>query len=362
MRSWLCLGAALALAWPTDAAGAESRVIEVGNPQALDAALRDLREGDVLRIGPGEYPGGRYTQGLARLTVEAAEPTSPPRFVGGDTGWQFSRCPGLTLRHLRFRGARRNGLNLDDGGSGQPLVAGVTLEAVEVEDVGPDGNHDGIKASGMTGLTIRDCLIRGWGGQGIDFVGCHRSRIIGCRIEGKDGFPGTAGVQLKGGTSEITVEGCRFVRAGGRPLNVGGSTGLDYFRPAGAGWEARDIVVRDNVIEGGQCAAAFVGVDGAVFEDNLVLFPENWIFRILQETTGPSFAPCRNVIIRGNRIVFRRAGLRTEINVGAGTAAETFRWEGNRWYAEDRPEDSRPDLPGTETGGSYGEDPREGGS
>jgi hypothetical protein len=337
-----------------------ARVVEVDGPAALDAALRDVREGDVIRIAPGNYPGGRHTEGKFRLTVEASDPADPPRFHGGNTGWHFTRCVGLTLRNLRFVGARRNGLNLDEGGPGLPLAGGITLEGVTVEDVGPDGNHDGIKGSGLEGARFRNCVVRGWGGQGIDLVGCHRSRITGCRLEGKVGSPGTAGVQIKGGSSEIVVEGCRFVSAGERPLNVGGSTGREYFRPPGAGWEAKDIVVRDNVIEGGACAAAFVGVDGARFEGNTVLFPGRWLFRVLQETTGPEFAPCRNVVVRENRVVFRRRDLREDVNVGPGTAPETFRWEGNAWFAEDRPEASRPGLPGEETGGSYGTDPRKG--
>jgi hypothetical protein len=332
--------------------------LTVSSPEELRAALAKLADGDTLRIAPGEYPGGHHVSGVAKLTITALDPAKPPVFVGGGNAWQFSRCPGLTVTHLHVRGQTANGINLDDGGDRENPVEGITLAHLEIREVGPQGNHDGIKGSGLAGLTIRDCLIEGWGGQGIDLVGCHRSLITGCRFVGKEGFSASAGVQFKGGCSEITVEKCQFLNAGERPLNLGGSTGLDYFRPPGAKHEAAKLVARGNVIEGGLCAAAFVGVDGAEFSDNTILFPKRWIFRMLQETTEPGFVPCRNVRVTGNRIVFRRSEIRSDVNVGSGTEPGTLVFEGNHWFAEDRPEASKPQLPVEEKGGVHGTDPR----
>jgi Right handed beta helix region len=338
--------------------GSSAQVVTARDAAELRTALRSLKPGAILKIAPGEYPGGNFVQGIELLTIEALDRKTPPHFRGGSEAWHFSRCARLTLRDIRVSGQHGNGINIDDGGELVDAVEGVTVERLEIADIGPEGNHDGIKVSGLRGLTIRDCTITGWGGQGIDFVGCHQSLISGCRLVGKEGFTASAGIQLKGGTSEVTVEKCRFTNAGGRPINVGGSTGLAYFRPQGAKHEASRIVVRDNVFEGGQCAAAFVGVDGAEFTGNTILFPEKWIFRILQETTLPGFTPCRNVLVKGNRIVFRRSQVRTEINTGAGTEPGTFRFENNQWFAEDRPQSSKPALPVEEKGGVHGRDPR----
>jgi len=337
---------------------ASAEDLTVSSPEELRGALAKLVDGDTLRIAPGEYPGGHHVSGIAKLTITAVDPAKPPVFVGGGNAWQFSRCPGLTLTHLHARGQTSNGINLDDGGDREKPVEGITLAHLEIREVGPQGNHDGIKGSGLEGLTIRDCLIEGWGGQGIDLVGCHRSLITGCRFVGKEGFSASAGVQFKGGSSEIVVEKCEFKNAGERPLNLGGSTGLDYFRPPGAKHEAAKLVARDNRIEGGLCAASFVGVDGAEFSNNTILFPQRWIFRMLQETNEPGFVTCRNVRVTGNRIVFLRSVIRSDVNVGGGTAPETFIFEGNRWFAEDRPEASRPRLPVAEKEGVYGTDPR----
>jgi hypothetical protein len=194
--------------------------IIVRDADALRAALRDLKPATVLKISPGVYPGGHTVSGIAKLTIQALDPKQPPVFKGGKTAFQFSRCPELTLRHLRITGQSDNGLNLDDGSP---------------------------------------------------------------------------------------------------------------------------------------CAAAFVGVDSAEFVGNTIRFPEKWIFRILQETKEPGFAPCRNVLIKDNRITFRRTQVGTEINIGGGTAPETFRFENNRWLAEDKPQASQPKLPVKEKGGIYGQ-------
>jgi hypothetical protein len=340
--------------WMMPLAALSAGEITVRDSEALRSALRDLKPGTNLKIGPGEYPGGHSVSGVEKLTLEALDPKQPPLFKGGKTGFQFSRCSDLTLRHLAFAGQSVNGLNLDDGGDLKNPVSGITLEHIEVRDVGPKGNYDGIKCSGLEKLTIRDCTITGWGGQGIDFVGCHRSLITGCRLSGKEGFSASAGIQLKGGSSEIIIEKCHFTNAGQRPLNLGGSTGLAYFRPPGVKYEAARLIVRNNTIDGSLCAAAFVGVDGVEFIANTIIDPQKWIFRILQETQEPGFAPCRNVLIKDNRITFRRSRVQTDINIGGGTSPETFRFEGNHWVAEDQPGSSRPKLPVDEKNGVYG--------
>lgn len=360
MLSLMMKASLLALSIPLISSGAwlSGETVIVRNTSDLRTALSSLKHGTTLKIAPGEYASNNSVKGIERLTIEALDAKDPPHFKGGSLAWQFSKCTGLNLRNIRVSNQSQNGINLDDGGDLAQLVEGITIEHVEISDIGARGNHDGIKGSGLGGLTIRDCSITGWGGQGIDLVGCHRALISGCRFAGKEGFGASAAVQVKGGASEVIIEKCRFANAGERPLNVGGSTGLAYFRPQGAKSEASKIIVRDNVIEGGHCAAAFVGVDGAEFTNNTILFPQKWIFRILQETSTKDFAPCRNVLVSNNNIVFRRADVQVEVNVGAGTAPETFRFEKNRWFAEDRPQSSKPKLPVEEVGGSYGVDPR----
>jgi hypothetical protein len=151
------------------------------------------------------------------------------------------------------------------------------------------------------------------------------------------------------------IEHCRFEDFGGRGVNIGGSTGLPYFRPRDARYEAKNITVEDCEFVGGMSAIAFVGVDGAVAQHNTIYRPRRWAFRILQENTDARFATCRNGKLVKNVIAFRSEEVRQVFNIGTGTAPETFALSGNVWYCLDRPDDTqrlvRP--PVAETGGAY---------
>jgi hypothetical protein len=331
---------------------------DIRSDEDLARALARLKPHSILKIRPGSYRGGWSVRGVDHLTVEGTDPDNPPHFRGGSQAWHFSRCSHLTLRHLRTSGHQHNGINIDDGGELENPARHIRLEHLTVTDVGPRGNTDAIKCSGIDDLQIKNCTIAGWGGQAIDFVGCHNALIAHCTITGKDGYSQTTGPQFKGGSSDIVIEDCMLVDAGMRPIQAGGSTGMPYFRPPGAKYEARDITIRRNTIIGGMCAVAFTGVDGAEFSRNTIIRPDKWVLRILQETTAPGFPPCRNVEFHHNIIVFQRAKVRGVANIGSNTAAGTFRFRHNLWFASDNPERSRPSLPAPESDGFYGIDPK----
>lgn len=333
-------------------------VTDVTTDAELAKALSQLQPHTTLRIHPGTYRAGWSVRGIDHLTVEGSDPKNPPHFEGGNQAWHFSKCSHLTLRHLRCSGHKQNGINIDDGGDLETPATQIRLDHLVVEDIGPRGNFDGIKCSGLDDLRITNCHITGWGGQAIDFVGCHNAVIAQCRFTGKDGFSQTTGPQFKGGSSDIRIEHCTMINAGQRPIQAGGSTGMPYFRPPGAKYEARNVTIQHNTIVGGMCAVGFTGVDGAEFSRNTIVHPDKWVLRILQETTAPGFSPCRNVEFHHNIIVFHRAKVRGVANIGAHTAPETFRFHHNLWFASDQPDRSQPTLPVPETDALHGIDPK----
>lgn len=340
-----------------------AEAVQVTDDASLNSALRGASAGKVIRLAPGQYQPGVFAANLQGtperpIIIEGAEPDRPPLFEGGKVAWQLSDCAHLVLRNIAVRGQQANGINIDDGGSFDTPSHHLLLEKIYVSDVGPEGNFDGIKLSGVDDFAVRDCRVEGWGGQAIDMVGCHRGVIEGCTFRGKPGFSQSSGPQAKGGSSQIAIRRCLFLEAGGRAVNLGGSTGLAYFRPLGTLYEAKDVRVEGCVFVGSQAPVAFVGVDGAVVRYNTFYQPGKWVLRILQETTEPGFAPCRNGRFERNLIVFRRAGVQIQVNIGPHTSPATFAFADNLWYCEDRPQASRPDLPATETGGLYGIDPQ----
>lgn len=340
----------------------EAGEVTVRDRAGLESALAAARPGARIRLAPGDYAGGLSFRDLAGteakpIVVAAADLSHPPRIVGGTNGIQLSDVSHLTLEDLVFTGATGNGLNVDDAGTFETPSHHVTLRRVSVLDVAANGNHDGIKLSGLDDFRLEDCHIHGWGGQGVDMVGCHRGVIDRCRFVQRDAR-GTAGVQAKGGSSAIVVRSCTFNAAIDRGVNLGGSTGLAYFRPRVLGYEAKDLVVEQCVFDGCQTAVAFVGVDGAVVRFNTIYRPGRWAMRILQETTDPAFVPSRGGVFEDNVVVFRSdRWSEGGVNVGPKTAPETFRFARNVWYCEDRPERSRPTLPTKEVDGLVGKDP-----
>jgi hypothetical protein len=347
--------------------GAEE--VLVRDASGLRAALLAAKPGTTVLLAEGNYGGGFTFANLRGepgrpIVIASADPKKPAVFRDAPTGLQLSNPAHVELRHLEFTVLYANGLNIDDGGKRDAAGAHhVVLRGLRVRDVGGGGNEDGIKLSGVTDFRVEECTVERWGaaGSGIDMVGCHRGVIVGSTFRHTNP-PQANGVQGKGGSSEIAIRGNTFHNTGGRGVNIGGSTGRAFFRPplveGQPQAEARDIRVEGNTFVGALAPVVFVGVDGAVVRYNTIEKPGRWALRILQENKTPGFVACRNGRFTDNLILFEAARWSEGgVNVGAGTAPETFTFARNWWYCLDRPKQSEPKLPGRETAGVYGRDP-----
>ncbi len=366
------LGAVLAivgLLFPFAAADAQGTDVRVRDAASFRQAVGRAKPGTRILLEPGVYAGGFHFSNLhgesnAPIVIAAADPARPPMFQGGGVAMQLSRPAFLELSDLVVTNMSGNGLNIDDGGVYESPAHHLVLRRLTVRDVGPGGNHDGLKLSGVADFRVEGCVIERWGtggGSAIDMVGCHRGVIVSNLFRHTDTV-GSTGVQGKGGTSEITIRRNRFECAGGRAVNIGGSTGFQFFRPplkpGVAHSEAKAIRVEGNTFLGGGAPVAFVGVDGAVVRFNTIYHPKSWALRILQETRAPDFMPSRNGDFSDNIVAFEsRDWGEGGVNIGPGSAPQTFKFARNWWYCLDRPDRSKPKLPTEETGGIYGISP-----
>jgi hypothetical protein len=271
----------------------------------------------------------------------------PPHFSGGVQAIHFSDCSFVTLRHLRIEGCSGNGINADDGGSYDTPSRGMVFESLLIEAIGPQGNRDGLKLSGLIDFTVRSCRFSGWGGSAIDMVGCREGVIERSRFDGREGFSQASGVQAKGGSERILIRQNVFINAGQRAINIGGSTGLQFFRPQLTNYEAREVVAAGNHFVGSLSPIAFVTAVDCRASHNTIVHPEKWILRILQEQPTDTFLACRGGVFEHNLILFDRR-VQVFVNVGSGTRPETFRFRGNLW--SDSQGERRPSLPTAETG------------
>ncbi len=337
----------------------------------LERAAEDATPGAAIRLHPGTYAGGNT---LYDLTGTAAAPIwlggvpgeDRPVIEGGGEALHLVRAEYVIVHDLEARNSTSNGINCDDGGEydDEDATHHLVLRDLLLHDVGTGGNEDCLKLSGLRDFWVHDSEIHHCGGGGsgsaIDCVGCHRGVIARNHLHDLS----ANAVQAKGGTTDLEIRWNHIVDAGDRGVNMGGNTGLTYFRPpvsdSAPNAEARDIRVVANVIEGCEASLAFVGCVDCQAVNNTIVDPENWIFRILQETVSDAtyeFEPCRDAHVANNLIWFSDADLSVHINIGPDTSPETFAFTTNFWYAHDDPGASQPDLPTAETGGLVGLDP-----
>lgn len=327
----------------------------------LRRAAQQAAPGTAIRVQPGTYAGGISLGNLsgapgAPIWIGGVPGQAKPVIQGGNTGLQLSRVRYLVLQDLVVSGPALNGVNVDDGGAyGDPEATRyVSLERLEIRDVGTGGNHDGLKLSGLDDFFVLDCVIeRISAGSGIDHVGCHAGLIARCRLVDT----GSNGIQLKGGTRDVEVRWCTFTNPGQRGLNIGGSTGDPYFRPplstSAANVEASQIRVVGNVIQGGATAFAFVGATDCVVINTTVIDPQTWLFRVLQERTtggGYAFSETQNCTVQNTLFYYSSASIRAHVNVGPNTQPATYTLSNNLYFAHDAATQQAPNLPAASQG------------
>ena len=342
--------------------------VTVHNTDELRRAAAAAKPGARILLAPGTYEGGLYFtlkgEPNKPIVIAAADSKNPPVIKGKAECLHLSDCAYVELHNLTLTGATVNGLNVDDSGSYDTPAHHIVLRGLKVTDVGSGGNHDGIKLSGLDDFRVEGCTVERWGsgGSAIDMVGCHHGTIENNFFRHTNAAA-SSGVQMKGGTSQITVRRNRFENYGSRAVNIGGSTGLQLFRPSLKSpphAEAKDIRVEGNTFIGGDAPIAFVGVDGAIVRFNTIYRPKRWAMRILQETRDPGFVPCRNGEFTDNIIVFHSTQwFEGGVNIGPNTAPKTFKFARNFWHCLNNPSVTKSlvILPTEETDGVYGKAP-----
>lgn len=347
MKSTLCIPLLL-----LSVITAEARTLDVGAGlefMSLQTAAMAAQPGDTILLHAGVYSGGDYIENLqgvpsAWITVRAAD-NAEVIYRGGSQAFHLTDPAYVRIEGLIFEQQTENGVNIDDGGSYETPAHYVLIENCEWRSMNATGNNDELKLSGLDNFAIRNCRFTNGstGGSLIDMVGCHNGSIEENHFENG----GSNCIQAKGGTKDITIFSNTFSNGGERAINIGGSTGLQFFRPLDANYEASNIYAYSNIFSGATAPIAYVGAVNCEVVNNTIIRPTRWAIRILQETTEPDFLPCGNNIFRNNIVVFATTG-QPAINIGTNTAPETFTFSNNLWFNPDDPAWSGPNTPVTE--------------
>lgn len=339
-----------------------ANTLEVGNGFAyatIQAAANDALPGDTVLVHEGIYSGGNFlieVQGTSENWIYILEAPGENAIVQGSTeALHITDAHYVYVSGLTFEQQTGNGVNTDDGGTYETPTHHIIYDGCTFQNMASSGNNDLLKMSGVDTFAVRNCLFLNGsnGGSGIDMVGCHYGVIENNHFENM----GNNSIQAKGGTQHIRIQHNFFKNGGLRAVNLGGSTGLAFFRPDTAHFEAADLQVYANVIVGSWAAVAYVGCTGVEVVNNTIYQPENWVIRILQETVDPDrFVSCSFNTFRNN-IVYRGNGLSTDVNIGPNTLPETFTFSNNLWYNFENLGWGGPNLPVTDVNNIVGSDP-----
>jgi hypothetical protein len=359
----MAMALVLLFAWAI--APARPEVVSVYDARSLQAALLNAATGDEIVLAPGVYHGGFGRAALTGVTIRSADPQDPAVIdaAGAGEGLRLASARRVTISDVTIQHASENGINIDDHNFVTPSTD-ITLRNLLIQN----GAGHGIKFAGVDRFHIDRVKVVDWGSgfAAINLLGAHDGVVENSlfqRIATNKGF----GVKVEAGSANVAIRANRFVMAGERAIQFGGSVQPPVFRPQPAGnVAATNLVAEGNVIvdRGAvdnemRSAVAYINVNGAVFRNNLIRRPGIFVGRILKENLLPSFIDTQNGVFNENVVVWQEGDIHASqlFNVGPGTLPATFKFQRNTWYNSTNPAGSLVGLPADEIDGNYGAKP-----
>ena len=337
----------LCLIFYVNIAYSKTIIVENSTPiNNLSQAVKTAIAGDTILFRAGVYPGGEYIsnlKGTNNKKIYIIAENNDVLIKGGNTAWQISDPENLLIKGFRFEGQSANGVNIDDAGTYNTPATYIDIIDCKFGKINASGNNDLLKLSGIDNLKIENCEFydASAGGSMIDMVGCHNVEIYDNSFVNA----GSNAIQAKGGTKDVIIQRNYFNKCGQRAINIGGSTGLEFFRPLNANYESANIYVYSNIFIGSIAPIAYVGTINSEVINNTIINPEKWVIRILQENTNEGFAKCSNNSFINNVVYHGNNAANPSVNIGGNTMPETFIFSNNVWYNHEDTYWAGPNLP-----------------
>jgi hypothetical protein len=217
------------------------------------AAANAIQPGDTVYLHAGSYAGYQAVtnlKGTATSWITITRYQNDPIDISG--GWQFIQCEYLRFVNLNFKGTAAHPgrlFSIDNGGSCSTQSKYMLVNGCSFSNTTDPAASVAFKFAGVDHFEVSDNVFKDFPVcEAMSYNTCHEGLVRGNRFENC-----LSGGHIKGGASNITLEGNLFINASKSPwvaYELGGDTGAPFYCP-GDSFEVKNLNFYSNLVIGG---------------------------------------------------------------------------------------------------------------
>src|SRR5215813_6607939 len=292
----------------------------------IQAAVNLATPGTTIMVAAGTYAENVKinVSGLpdAPISLVSADGPGAAKIVPG-AGSASSTLEAFGEENIVISGFDVSGGNVHDNGiqfgmSGTDFTD-MTKNIVIKDNIVHDTVKDCIKVSQGDNIYVVDNTVSHGGDQGVDFVDVNNSVIARNDISY---ITGPAAVFAKGGSTNVLIAENKLTHISVDGIEVGGYSDMSWTRPGDKGWEAKNVTVIDNIVEGvGKRPLIVLGAQDCQITHNFLQSNPNYyyIVTIAPDNNTPALN-CKNITLSDN--VFDRGDHWLQLMPGQNTGLQ----------------------------------------
>jgi serralysin len=274
---------------------------------------------------------GTYTENVkfnssglpdAPISLVSADGPGAAKIVPGSGSPSATICAfgeeNIVISGFDVSGGKRldNGIQFGQSGSD---FSDLTANIVIKDNIVHDTMKDGIKVSQGDYIYVVDNTCSRAGDQGVDFVAVNNSVIARNNVSN---ITGTMALFAKGGSTNVLIAQNHVSNVAVDGIGVGGWTDPKFMRPGFTGWQAKNVTVIDNYVEGvGKRPLNILGAQDSEIVHNFLKSNPNYYYIV--SISPDNLVPptnCKNLVLKEN--VFDRAEHWLQVMPGQNTGLQ----------------------------------------
>ena len=294
---------------------------------SIQAAVNLATPGTAIMVEAGTYTGN------IKINVSGT-PDAPIQLISADgpgaakilpsTASASATIEAFGEENIVVRGFDVSGGKIHDNGiqfgmSGTNF-SDMTKNIVLQDNIVHDTVKDCIKVSQGDYVYVVDNTVSHGGDQGVDFVAVNNSVIARNDISY---ITGPAALFAKGGSTNVLIAENKVTHSSVDGIEVGGYSDPQWMRPGFTGWEAKNVTVVDNIVEGvGKRPLNIIGAQNCTITHNLLQSNPDYYYIV--SISADNNTPARNsnnIVISDN--TFDHSAHWLQVLPGQGTGLQT---------------------------------------